>query len=394
MHHPTTDASQTDPNQVLTSSADEQLAHELEKIKSADEQLGRMHEQPTRPEREEPRSGGRSRRDRSWLRGLVGLLLAACIFTAALASRSPQGDAVRRWAPTLISTFWLSAEKLGFSARSKPSSVQLAAAEPAGSHEIAPTSAAVSPEAGQLLQTMAREVVNVEREIEQLKSSQQQFASDNAKALEQIKASQDETAHDNARAAELLKGSQERLTQLIATVSDKNLGLNASATQPQPIAATAPTLVAHVPRAPEAGSKPMAADSRTRAMHEQVVAATTVAERVTVATAVAILMARPEIKSVSDLTGKSVAIDESQSAASGNVRSAMAAAGAAQIQLTASQTKAIDRIIGGEVAASVLTLVSWEAAEGFPEIAGFKIFRIPLSERSTKPPLTNGKRSS
>jgi len=31
-----------------------------------------------------------------------------------------------------------------------------------------------------------------------------------------------------------------------------------------------------------------------------------------------------------------------------------------------------------------LTLVSPEAAEWFPEIAGFKIFRIPLSSRSVK----------
>jgi len=32
--------------------------------------------------------------------------------------------------------------------------------------------------------------------------------------------------------------------------------------------------------------------------------------------------------------------------------------------------------------AAVLTLVSPEAAERFPDIAGFKIFRIPLSSRS------------
>jgi TRAP-type uncharacterized transport system substrate-binding protein len=82
---------------------------------------------------------------------------------------------------------------------------------------------------------------------------------------------------------------------------------------------------------------------------------------------------------VPDLAGRSIAIDDRQSAFGGNVRSAMAAAGAAEVQLTTSQTKAIDRIIGGEVEASVLTLASPEAAEEFPEIAGFKIFRIPLS---------------
>jgi hypothetical protein len=127
--------------------------------------------------------------------------------------------------------------------------------------------------------------------------------------------------------------------------------------------------------------KPVAINSRERRTQAQVTAATAVAERVSAATAIAILMARPEIKSLSDLAGTSIAIDDKQSTASSIIRTAMAAAGAAEVQLTAaSQTKAIDRVIGGEVPASVLTLASPEAAEGFPEIAGFRIFRVPLSK--------------
>jgi hypothetical protein len=133
-------------------------------------------------------------------------------------------------------------------------------------------------------------------------------------------------------------------------------------------------------------AKPAAIDARARTTQAQATAATAVAERVTAAAAVAILMARPEIKSLSDLAGSNIAIDDKQSAAISIVRIAMAAAGAAEVQLTASQTKAIDRVIDGEVPASVLTLASPEAAEGFPEIAGFKIFRVPLSERETKSP--------
>jgi hypothetical protein len=133
-------------------------------------------------------------------------------------------------------------------------------------------------------------------------------------------------------------------------------------------------------------AKRVAVDSRTRTTEAQVTAATAVAERVTAATEVAILMARPEIKSLSDLAGTNIAIDDKQSAASSSVRIAMAAAGAAEVQLTPSQTKAVDRVISGEVPASVLTLASPEAAEAFPEIAGFKIFRLPLSERPTKSP--------
>jgi hypothetical protein len=91
----------------------------------------------------------------------------------------------------------------------------------------------------------------------------------------------------------------------------------------------------------------------------------------------------PGNQTLSDLAGGNIAIDDKQSAADSNIRTAMAAAGAAEVQLTVSQTKAIDRLIGGEVPASVLTLASPEAAEGF---TGFKIFRVPLSERETRSP--------
>lgn len=136
-------------------------------------------------------------------------------------------------------------------------------------------------------------------------------------------------------------------------------------------------------------------NSDTRTIQEQVMAATAVAERVSAAPAVqapdqkaspnhtnrlvAILMARPEIKSISDLTGKNIAIDDRQSASNDNVRTAIVAGGAVEVQLSGGQTRAIDRLISGEVPAAVLTLVSPDAAEGFPDIAGFKVFRVPLS---------------
>jgi hypothetical protein len=148
-------------------------------------------------------------------------------------------------------------------------------------------------------------------------------------------------------------------------------------------------------------------NSNTRMIEAQVAAATALAERMTVANAapaaetlargdtekpesasandtdlmVAVLMARPDIKSVSDLTRKTIAIDDRHSASNRSVRTALVAAGAPEVQLSDSQTKAIDRVISGEVPAAVLTLVSPEAAEGFPDIAGFKVFRIPLSPR-------------
>jgi TRAP-type uncharacterized transport system substrate-binding protein len=139
-----------------------------------------------------------------------------------------------------------------------------------------------------------------------------------------------------------------------------------------------------------------AAGSNVRTIKQQIAAATALAENVTGVAAipasnpavpnkaVAVLLARPEIKSVSDLTGKTVAIDDSQSASTDNVRTALVAAGAIETQLSEGQAKAVDRLISGEVPAAVLTLVSSEAAEWFPDVAGFKIFRVPLSPPSLK----------
>ncbi len=95
-------------------------------------------------------------------------------------------------------------------------------------------------------------------------------------------------------------------------------------------------------------------------------------------------MARPEIKSVSDLANKDIAIEDRQSHFSASVRAAIAAAGAAEAQLSESQNKAIDRLVNGEVPAALLALVSPKAAEWFPDINGFKIFRIPLPPRPLK----------
>ena len=91
---------------------------------------------------------------------------------------------------------------------------------------------------------------------------------------------------------------------------------------------------------------------------------------------VALVLARPEINSLSDLNNRNIAIEEKQSAASGSVSAALMAAGAAEVQFSKVQTGAIDQLISGEVPAAVLTLASPEAAEWFPDIAGFRIFRV------------------
>jgi hypothetical protein len=94
---------------------------------------------------------------------------------------------------------------------------------------------------------------------------------------------------------------------------------------------------------------------------------------------VALVLARPEINSLSDLNNKNIAIEEKQSASSGRVSAALMAAGAAEVQFSEVKAGAIDRLIKGEVPAAILTLASREAAEWFPDIQGFKTFRVPLS---------------
>jgi hypothetical protein len=99
---------------------------------------------------------------------------------------------------------------------------------------------------------------------------------------------------------------------------------------------------------------------------------------------VAVLMAHPDLKSVSDLTDKTIAIDDMYSASNGTIRTALVAAGAFFVELSEGQGTAINRLLDGEVPAAILVLASAEAAKGFPEIPGFQIFHIPLSPPSLK----------
>ena len=99
---------------------------------------------------------------------------------------------------------------------------------------------------------------------------------------------------------------------------------------------------------------------------------------------VAVLMARPDVKSVSDLAGKTIAIDERYAKSSGTVRTAIVAAGGTEVQLSEGQSTAINRLTNGEVPAAVVALVFPDAAETFPDIKGFKVFHVPLSPRSAK----------
>lgn len=219
------------PNDVLIARADEEAAYE--QIAGADEQLAHGTEQ-LRLEREQPVvQGRRPSGGRPALRGLVGLLLAACIFAAAFAWQSPYGDAARqmvaRWAPGLVSPTSAPLKKAGVPVQSSASGAQAVVAEPtraqptpsaeAATQESAPTADPLSPELAQMLQTMARDLANVEHGIEQLKTTQEQMASDNARLIAQLKA------------------SQEQMAGFIANASRQNQQPKTSAPPSRPIAA-------------------------------------------------------------------------------------------------------------------------------------------------------------
>src|SRR3954452_24308398 len=80
----------------LVARADQQLAHAYEQIAIADEQLARVNETLFRLEHDDERHGFSSGRDRPALRGVIGLLLAGCIFAAAFVAQSSYGDTARR----------------------------------------------------------------------------------------------------------------------------------------------------------------------------------------------------------------------------------------------------------------------------------------------------------
>ncbi|MGY2902228.1 hypothetical protein [Bradyrhizobium sp. URHC0002] len=224
----TPDPKETKPHDALIAGADERLTHAHEQIKRADEQLTRLTEQLAKMERDDarPPSAGSGPHEfgphepgpqpppggRPALLTLVGLSLAACITVVALlVLLLSYGDGptliVARWAPQPASTPTLPPENPSSPAQPAPSTFQVAAAESAPAQATppqatllaqaapqgaAPTAPAAPPDQTQLLQTIVRDLANLERNIEQLKASQQQIASDNSKAIGELKASQEE----------------------------------------------------------------------------------------------------------------------------------------------------------------------------------------------------------
>jgi hypothetical protein len=262
----------------LVARADERLAHAYEQIASADEQLARVNETLFRLAHDDARHGFSSASDRPALRGLIGLLLAGCIFAAAFAAQSSYGDAARRiilgWYPQLVSAPSLPREKIELAAQSSPSAVQAARAAAAvrdpslvqpTSQDTVPPAATISPELAQMLQTMSRNLANLQQSTEQMKTRQEQNAYDIARVSEQLKAAQAQMARDNANAAEQLRTLQERMARPTTGPSEQNVRPKSSA-PPIPIVAPRPKPPQAAP-SPQARAQPMAPTELRPAQH-------------------------------------------------------------------------------------------------------------------------------
>jgi hypothetical protein len=141
--------------------------------------------------------------------------------------------------------------------------------------------------------------------------------------------------------------------------------------------------------------------ARSRALKQQIRGAAAVAAQLTLATTshtdrfdnslpndsrnkdnthlVALVLARSEITSVADLAGKTIATDDLRLSSDRDVRTALVAAGATDIQIHGEGSHAVDQLVEGQVPAAILTVVSQDAAAAFPDVLGFKLFAIPLS---------------
>src|SRR6266480_488730 len=218
-------------NEQLTQSASNPKATEPANglIEPADERLARETKQISEPEPDAVQDPslvpGRPSAGRPALRGLIGLLLAASIFVAAFVSQSSHIDPAKltvvRWVAQLGST---SSEPLNQSERrvrgvsaAQPNAAESMASQLTPSPQTAPqevaATASLSLDQAQTLQVIARDLAKLGQRIEELNTSQEQMAGENAKAIEQLTASQDQLARENIKAIQQLERTQEQVAR-------------------------------------------------------------------------------------------------------------------------------------------------------------------------------------
>jgi hypothetical protein len=249
----------SDPHEVAVAA----LAQDLMNIGRADEQFAGVDKQASELEQDAarhlseqqdrpPSPGSRSSLGGLALPGFIGLLLAGCV--AALLWQSSYGNAVKliftRSTAQRASTSSLPLEDQELPTQPSPATVnaradaalpQPATEGPTIPRGAAPIAAPMPLELEQWLRTIARDLASTEQAIQQLKTSQDQSARDNAELVEQLKAAQAQIVRDNAELGEQLKAEQARIAQLITKASEqKNLRPKTPAPPPLPTANPSP----------------------------------------------------------------------------------------------------------------------------------------------------------
>lgn len=174
------------------------------------------------------------------LRGVIGLGLAMCIMAAAFVWQSSYREeakqVVARWAPEFVVASLASTGKPTPDAqpiRSVRAEMETAPQQlaPAPQSQMlpgpAPVADAASSEGRELIESMKRELANVQQQIEKLRAGQEQTAKDNA----ELKETQEQAARNNTSSAEQLKANQEQLARLEVAISKQNLRPKISAPQ-------------------------------------------------------------------------------------------------------------------------------------------------------------------
>jgi len=203
---------------------------------------------------------------RRLLRGVIGMILTACVAGAAMLWQS-HGEVVRQIvtksvAPLVVAL--LSRESPPVEPASGSPAVQASVA-PAPSAPAAPQNAAdnpgstaASPEAAQLLQSLTRELTNLRQDMEQMKT-----------AIAELKASDDLMAREIAKASDKAtdKALEQALRPRVSMVSPpqpqpvaipvrKPPPAVARPAQPRPASATPQVATSYVPRPSERAAAP------------------------------------------------------------------------------------------------------------------------------------------
>jgi len=206
---------------------------------------------------------GRKSFGRRLLRGVIGMILTACVAGAAMLWQS-HGDVVRQIvtksvAPVIVAL--LSRQESPAVEQPSPSPVVQTSAVAGAATSAAQNSAgnpgasvaSPSPEAAQLLQSLARELTNLRQDMEQMKAAIAELkASDDQMAREIVKASDKATdkALEQALRPKVSMASPPPAQPVVIPVRKPPLPPVARPVQPRPVSAT-PQAAAYVPRPAE-----------------------------------------------------------------------------------------------------------------------------------------------